>query len=44
LEFPSAYMIEYWRKSLGKWARYKDGQGDEVCCYWALKAAKKKLK
>nr|CAD2169291.1 unnamed protein product [Meloidogyne enterolobii] len=25
LEFPSAYMIEYWRPSLGRWARYSTG-------------------
>uniref|UniRef100_A0A914M4M2 F5/8 type C domain-containing protein n=1 Tax=Meloidogyne incognita TaxID=6306 RepID=A0A914M4M2_MELIC len=29
LEFPSAYMIEYWRPSLGRWARYKDSTGNE---------------
>uniref|UniRef100_A0A914NAX6 F5/8 type C domain-containing protein n=1 Tax=Meloidogyne incognita TaxID=6306 RepID=A0A914NAX6_MELIC len=30
LEFPSAYMIEYWRPSLGRWARYKDSTGNEI--------------
>lgn len=30
MEYPVAYMIEYWRDSLGQWARYKDGQGNEV--------------
>ncbi len=29
-EFPTAYMLEYWRPSLGKWARYKDYRGEEV--------------
>jgi hypothetical protein len=23
-------MIEYWRKSLGSWARYRDSNGNEV--------------
>ncbi|KAF7635030.1 hypothetical protein Mgra_00005628 [Meloidogyne graminicola] len=30
LEFSSAYMIEYWRPSLGRWARYKDSNGNEI--------------
>lgn len=30
LEFPAAYMLEYWRESLGRWARYKNGHGNEV--------------
>lgn len=30
LEFPTGYMIEYWRDSLGRWARYRDFKGNEV--------------
>lgn len=30
LEFPAAYMLEYWRESLGRWARYKNGHGNEI--------------
>lgn len=30
VEFPVAYMIEYWRNSLGIWQRYKDSSGNEV--------------
>lgn len=30
MEYPTAYMIEYWRESLGRWARYKDSKGNEV--------------
>ncbi|VDN00906.1 unnamed protein product, partial [Onchocerca ochengi] len=30
LEYAPAYMLEYWRESLGTWARYKDGKQNEV--------------
>lgn len=30
MEFPQAFMVEYWRESLGRWARYKDVHGNEV--------------
>ncbi|KAI1716552.1 protein tyrosine kinase domain-containing protein [Ditylenchus destructor] len=30
MEYPTAYMIEYWRESLGRWARYKDSKGNEI--------------
>uniref|UniRef100_A0A915D6X7 receptor protein-tyrosine kinase n=1 Tax=Ditylenchus dipsaci TaxID=166011 RepID=A0A915D6X7_9BILA len=30
LEYATAYMLEYWRESLGRWARYKDSQGNEI--------------
>ncbi|KAE9547930.1 hypothetical protein FO519_008859 [Halicephalobus sp. NKZ332] len=30
MEFPTGYMIEYWRTSLGRWARYKDSEGNEI--------------
>ncbi|VDK77412.1 unnamed protein product, partial [Litomosoides sigmodontis] len=30
LEYAPAYMLEYWRESLGTWARYKDGRQGEV--------------
>uniref|UniRef100_A0A1I8EQY9 Uncharacterized protein n=1 Tax=Wuchereria bancrofti TaxID=6293 RepID=A0A1I8EQY9_WUCBA len=30
LEYAPGYMLEYWRESLGTWARYKDGKQDEV--------------
>ncbi|CAD5227436.1 unnamed protein product [Bursaphelenchus okinawaensis] len=29
-EYPLGYMIEYWRPSLGKWARYHDANGVEI--------------
>ncbi|CAD5235025.1 unnamed protein product [Bursaphelenchus xylophilus] len=29
-EYPIGYMIEYWRPSLGKWARYHDHNGVEI--------------
>ncbi|KAI6191743.1 Coagulation factor 5 8 type and Tyrosine protein kinase domain containing protein, protein [Aphelenchoides bicaudatus] len=29
-EYASAYMIEYWRNSLGIWQRYKDSSGNEI--------------
>uniref|UniRef100_A0A914S1R5 Uncharacterized protein n=1 Tax=Parascaris equorum TaxID=6256 RepID=A0A914S1R5_PAREQ len=31
--YPPAYMLEYWRSSLGSWARYKDSQHNEVSCF-----------
>uniref|UniRef100_A0A914YAK0 F5/8 type C domain-containing protein n=1 Tax=Panagrolaimus superbus TaxID=310955 RepID=A0A914YAK0_9BILA len=31
MEYSIGYMLEYWRTSLGRWARYKDNQGNEVC-------------
>uniref|UniRef100_A0A0R3RPB3 Discoidin domain-containing receptor 2 n=1 Tax=Elaeophora elaphi TaxID=1147741 RepID=A0A0R3RPB3_9BILA len=30
LEYAPGYMLEYWRESLGTWARYKDGKQNEV--------------
>ncbi|VDM41070.1 unnamed protein product [Toxocara canis] len=30
MEYPPSYMLEYWRNSLGNWARYKDSQHNEV--------------
>ncbi|EJD76745.1 discoidin domain receptor protein 2 [Loa loa] len=30
LEYAPGYMLEYWRESLGTWARYKDGRQNEV--------------
>uniref|UniRef100_A0A7E4V949 receptor protein-tyrosine kinase n=1 Tax=Panagrellus redivivus TaxID=6233 RepID=A0A7E4V949_PANRE len=30
MEFPTGYMVEYWRTSLGRWARYKDRAGNEI--------------
>uniref|UniRef100_A0AC34F652 Uncharacterized protein n=1 Tax=Panagrolaimus sp. ES5 TaxID=591445 RepID=A0AC34F652_9BILA len=30
MEYPIGYMLEYWRTSLGRWARYKDNQGNEI--------------
>uniref|UniRef100_A0A915ATJ7 receptor protein-tyrosine kinase n=1 Tax=Parascaris univalens TaxID=6257 RepID=A0A915ATJ7_PARUN len=30
MEYPPAYMLEYWRSSLGSWARYKDSQHNEI--------------
>lgn len=29
-EYSGAYMIEYWRNSLGIWQRFKDSTGNEV--------------
>lgn len=34
LEYPTAYMLEYWRESLGNWARYKDARGNEVINFY----------
>jgi hypothetical protein len=30
-EFAEHFLLEYWRKSLAKWVRYKDIKGEEVC-------------
>ncbi|VDM97485.1 unnamed protein product [Thelazia callipaeda] len=30
LEYAPGYMLEYWRESLGTWARYKNGKQNEV--------------
>ncbi|CAG9531144.1 unnamed protein product [Cercopithifilaria johnstoni] len=30
LEYAPAYMLEYWRESVGNWARYKDEKQNEV--------------
>ncbi|VDK17333.1 unnamed protein product [Anisakis simplex] len=30
MEYPPGYMLEYWRNSLGNWARYKDSQHNEI--------------
>lgn len=36
MEYAPGYMLEYWRDSLGSWARYKDYTENEVtasnCC------------
>lgn len=29
-EYAEAYVIEYWRPKLGKWVRYRTGEGQEV--------------
>ncbi|KAH9634771.1 hypothetical protein HF086_012637 [Spodoptera exigua] len=29
-EFAKAYVIEYWRPKLGKWVRYRTGDGQEI--------------
>lgn len=36
LEYAPAYMLEYWRESLGTWARYKDGKQSEVCVIFLI--------
>ena len=37
MEYPPGYMIEYWRESLGAWARYKDSKRNEVSCFiWTV--------
>ena len=30
VEYSEAYLLEYWRPSLGKWVRYRDSRGEEV--------------
>ena len=34
-------MLEYWRTSLGRWARYKDNQGSEVSRFSSVVDASK---
>ncbi|KAL3078992.1 hypothetical protein niasHS_014774 [Heterodera schachtii] len=29
-EYAQGYMVEYWRESLNRWARYKDAHGNEI--------------
>lgn len=33
LEYAPGYMLEYWRESLGSWARYKNSMLSEVMIY-----------
>jgi hypothetical protein len=30
-EFAEHFLLEYWKKSLAKWVRYKDIKGEKVC-------------
>lgn len=30
MEYPPSYTVEYWRESLGSWARYRDYTQNEV--------------
>lgn len=29
-EFAEAFLVEYWRNSLGQWITYKDSRGEKV--------------